>query len=290
MRSTGKLMTLMTVVILVLLFSSIWILKFGLNLPTDQNAVILLNEEGWWLVLVGVLATFVSVASLFLEVRSSTPLAFVGWAFYLPTLFNVLVPMFVVFFSIVGIFYTPWLAFIDLPSANRLINGVIIIHDEGAKLAVDYIGYLLFLSGLAIYMISLYQLLSHTAKQHQLFIGGLYKFVRHPQYFGIILWTLGFAIIGWRPINYMMWVFLSYSYVLLAENEEIDLVKAYGSRYERYRESVPSMIPFPFSIAFKPFGRRLSSFRLKAVSYTLFFLVLAAVLYLWLDQYIVLYR
>ncbi|MGQ9781118.1 MAG: methyltransferase family protein [Nitrososphaeria archaeon] len=291
MRSlVGKSTMLITIIVLLLFLAAVWVLNFGLNLPSAENAMLLLNGAGWGLLLIGIVATFLSVIPLFLEVKYLSPLTFVGWTLYLPTLFNILVPMFIVFFSIIGIFYSPWLAFVNLPSANRLVNGIIMLDDEILSFIVKCLGYFLVLSGLAIYIAGLYQLLSHAVKERQLLTQGLYKFVRHPQYFGIMLWTLGFAVLGWRLMNYMMWVFLSYSYILLAENEEIDLVKAYGSRYIKYRSAVPFVIPFPLSLAFKPFGRYLSSYGLKVVSYTMFFLVLAAVLYLWLDPYVVLLK
>jgi len=220
-----------------------------------------------------------------------------------PSLLVIMNPFFFIMFLPVGLYailFWPWIILKDIPDplhpGESLYWLTYAIKFDGENIIFPslfrwgIVDLLLSITGLVIFLVSFTLWLINLREGGGLITRGIYGFVRHPQYFGIILWTLGFAIIGWRLVNYMMWVFLSYSYVLLAENEEIDLVKAYGSRYESYRESVPSMIPFPFSIAFKPFGRRLSSFRLKAVSYTLFFLVLAAVLYLWLDRYIVLYR
>jgi len=59
---------------------------------------------------------------------------------------------------------------------------------------------------------------------------------------GIILWTLGISIIGWRPINYISWETIAYAYVLLAEIEEMKLASK-NIEYREYIKRVGGITP-----------------------------------------------
>lgn len=72
---------------------------------------------------------------------------------------------------------------------------------------------------------------------------GVYGAVRHPQYLGIVLLSLGLSVRSLRPASFIAWLTLLFGYLTLASLEERDLLKTYGERYERYREMVPFMIP-----------------------------------------------
>lgn len=279
------------VVFLVLLFLAyFWVTKFGLSLPPLEDSFLLLNKDVWFLVAVGLIATFIALTSLFMEFKLSSPITFVGWVLYFPVLFNTLIPMFVLFFSVIGIFYTPWLIFTDVPFFNELINGVIRLPDYSVHLAMEYLGYILVVAGLLIYTIGLYQILSHTAKKHTLLTEGLYSIVRHPQYLGICIWTLGFAILGWRLINYMMWLTLCCSYILLAEHEELELSKAFNQAYMQYRNRVPFLVPHPLSMILKPFNILGSKLKLRLLIYAIAYIILLLLFYYILKPYVVMYR
>jgi len=285
-----RLIFALSVTALVLLFLVYsWTAKFGLNLPSE-DAGFLLKRDAWLLVVLGLVATIAALISLFMELKLSSPIAFIGWVFYLPVLFNVLIPMFVLFFSLVGIFYTPWLVFVDMPLFNELINGVIRFSDYSIHTTMDYVGYILVTTGLLIYIISLYQMLSHTARKRSVLTKGLYAAIRHPQYLGIYVWTLGFAILGWRLINYIMWLTLCYSYILLAEHEEVELTKKLGQEYVQYQDKVPFIIPYPLSTILKPFGILRTRLKLRLLIYTALYAVLLLTLYYTIEPYVVMFR
>jgi len=287
--SFTKIIMFAVIFVLVICLSFVWVLNFGLNLPPKDTQMPFLNREGWMILIVGVIATSIAIIPLFLEIKLTSPITFIGWTLYLPVLFNVLVPMFIRFFSIIGIFYTPWLALTSLPMINVLINGIIVSDITGIKNIVSYLGYLLIGVGLTVYIIGLYQLLSHTSKEHSLLKRRLYARVRHPQYLGIMIWTLGFAILGWRLMNYLAWVVLCYSYMLLLENEETDLTKLYGSEYSGYCKRVPSVVPYPISLIFRPLGL-IANRKIRILSYTIFFIVLFVLIYFILMPNVMLLR
>ena len=72
---------------------------------------------------------------------------------------------------------------------------------------------------------------------------GLYSHIRHPQYLGFILMTLGW-LIHWPTIpTAIMWPILAVMYYNLAKREEREMVETYGERYQQYKKKVPMFIP-----------------------------------------------
>jgi protein-S-isoprenylcysteine O-methyltransferase Ste14 len=279
---------LLIVSVIVAFLTYLWVSRFGFSLPSAEVTVPF-EADAWLLVFLGIVATLSALVPLFLEFKFSSSAVLISWVLYFPVLFNVLVPMFIPFFSVIGIFYTPWLPFTDLDYTGRLIHGTIRLPDETLQRAIGLLGYIVIAVGLIIYSISLYQLLTHVGKARTLMTRGFYGFSRHPQYFGIILWTLGFAITGKRLINYLMWLTLSYSYVLLAEHEESKLEKTYGHEYTAYKSRVPFLIPTP-KINLKPFSKLAANRKARILFYTLLYVLLTLAFYFLLNPYVVMTR
>lgn len=94
-------------------------------------------------------------------------------------------------------------------------------------------------------------------KKEGLVTSGPYRLVRHPQYLGMILSTLGFT--SWSVwilnntfgIGFLspsqtigVWVIELFAYILLAHIEELFLSRNYGETFENYKSQVPLLIPF----------------------------------------------
>ncbi len=264
-----------------------WVSRFGFSLPSLEGYVALFEEDAWFLVFLGLIATASALLSLFLEFKLSRSATFIGWVLYFPVLFNVLLPMFIPFFSVIGVFYTPWLALTDFDFANMLIHGFIRFPNESVQFAVGITGYTLIAAGLVIYSLSLFQLLSHNRKGRTLLTRGFYGVVRHPQYLGIIIWTLGFAISGWRLINYLVWLTLGYLYLVLAEYEESELERTFGQEYLEYKSKVPLIVPY---LKLKLFPKIASKRKIRILAYTLTYVTLLIALYHFLNPYVIMYR
>jgi protein-S-isoprenylcysteine O-methyltransferase Ste14 len=85
--------------------------------------------------------------------------------------------------------------------------------------------------------------------KRQLVTTGVYAYMRHPQYTGIFIITLGFMI-QWPAITTLiLWPFVIQMYFRLARKEERDVMEKYPVRYREYKASTPMFFP------------RLSSFR-----------------------------
>ena len=96
-----------------------------------------------------------------------------------------------------------------------------------------------------------------TRKKEGLVTSGPYRLVRHPQYFGIILSTLGltswsvwilnntFGMGFLNPLQTIgVWFIELLAYASLASIEELYLTKNYGEAFEDYRGQVPFLVPF----------------------------------------------
>jgi protein-S-isoprenylcysteine O-methyltransferase Ste14 len=94
-------------------------------------------------------------------------------------------------------------------------------------------------------------------KKRGLVTSGPYRIVRHPQYFGIILSTLGltswsvwilnntFGIGFLNPLQTIgVWLIELFAYALLANIEELYLTKIHGAAFKNYKSRVPFLIPF----------------------------------------------
>ncbi len=72
---------------------------------------------------------------------------------------------------------------------------------------------------------------------------GVYAYVRHPQYSGLILVTIGLLIQWPTIITALMWPVLIFAYYRLSRREEADMEREFGEAYIRYKERVPMFIP-----------------------------------------------
>ena len=84
----------------------------------------------------------------------------------------------------------------------------------------------------------------HASGGH-LVTDGIYSFVRHPQYLGFLLLTLG-MLLQWVTIpTALMWPVLAVLYHRLAKEEEKELEERFGEEYLKYKRRVSMFIPFP---------------------------------------------
>lgn len=82
----------------------------------------------------------------------------------------------------------------------------------------------------------------HGAKG-ALVVDGVYAYVRHPQYSGLILVTIGLLIQWPTIITALMWPVLIFAYYRLSRKEEADMEREFGEAYKKYKERVPMFIP-----------------------------------------------
>ena len=86
-------------------------------------------------------------------------------------------------------------------------------------------------------------MLIYGAQGKKLLTAGVYSYVRHPQYAGLFLVTIGFLFQWPSMTTLIMWPILMWSYYRLAMKEEKDVEKIFGKQYEEYRKKVPAFLP-----------------------------------------------
>ncbi len=88
-----------------------------------------------------------------------------------------------------------------------------------------------------------WQILYAAQRRHTLATGGVYAYVRHPQYVGFILVMFGFLLQWPTILTLAMFPVLVFMYVRLARTEERTALAEFGPTYERYMRDVPGFIP-----------------------------------------------
>lgn len=108
-------------------------------------------------------------------------------------------------------------------------------------------GFILFLSSLLYLFIK---------RKQGIIKSGPYRFMRHPQYLGLLLMTLGLTAwsfyilstywgVGWlsSPETIALWFAIFAAYLVLAIIEESYLTRTFGEQYITYKMRVPFLLP-----------------------------------------------
>jgi len=136
------------------------------------------------------------------------------------------------------------------------------------------IGWSLFVVGLCIFLVAAVQFFDE--RKEGFVKTGLYSRIRHPQYLGIILATLGFTFTSERPIAWISWLNLTFLYLLLASSEEKILQKKNGEEIQKYKQQVPFILPLlPPNVS-----KRFPPPKSKLKRYTLLFLIYLTIMIL----------
>jgi protein-S-isoprenylcysteine O-methyltransferase Ste14 len=90
------------------------------------------------------------------------------------------------------------------------------------------------------------QLKEQTPHPSKLVIKGLNMYVRHPLYFGLLLFVLGFFL--WQPTQMnLVSLAIIYCYLFIGiKLEEKKLVEEFGDDYRAYQQRVNMLVPFLF--------------------------------------------
>jgi methanethiol S-methyltransferase len=118
----------------------------------------------------------------------------------------------------------------------------------------QYLGYLPMYIAIALYTVSLLLVVfgwreiyqrywSKDEGKGELVTTGIYRYIRHPQYTGFLLGTLG-MLIEWATIPMLiMWPILAVMYYRLARKEEADMEREFGAAYRAYKAHTSMFIP-----------------------------------------------
>lgn len=167
----------------------------------------------------------------------------------IPSAWVLLNPLLYIMFLPLGIHFAmtiPWPLLKDLPDPfGRETTLYFLTHVysfslsqreiwQGVSLVVTFSGVLVFL----------WSFLYWIKSRGKMMMSGPYRFIRHPQYFGLIIAVLGLCLGVARPIALISWGVMAYLYVLFALFEEISLMAKFDG-YREYQKRTSFMLPLP---------------------------------------------
>ncbi len=104
-------------------------------------------------------------------------------------------------------------------------------------------GSVLFVGGTAIFLVCAGQVYFHKFLQRGPVLGGLYRWIRHPQYLALAATGLGLAILWPRFLTIVLWTVMVGLYYLLARDEERRMVNQFGDEYRQYVARTGMFLP-----------------------------------------------
>jgi protein-S-isoprenylcysteine O-methyltransferase Ste14 len=129
-----------------------------------------------------------------------------------------------------------WLSFFFLPhivveTSSRLLDAR---NAVGALLAGG--GFLAFCAGAA-------QVYYYKLARKGVVTGGVYNFVRHPQYTALAVSSLGVLVLWPRLLVIPLFLLMLFAYYFLARSEERECERRFGSTYTEYMRATGMFLP-----------------------------------------------
>jgi len=131
--------------------------------------------------------------------------------------------------------YTKWLTRFFLP--HMILPPTLFLQ------GVRVLGSIFFVLGLGIFVICALQVYLGKIFKWGIASRGLYRYIRHPQYFALGLWGIGMAILWPRFIVLLTLALMFILYYFLAKDEERRMVAKYGGSYEEYLAATGMFVP-----------------------------------------------
>ena len=179
---------------------------------------------------------------------------------FLPTFGYFAAPMF--FLAGLGLLKVGWLPFSNAESIMRLGDIVYVpymipvyIFELAGNIDIRMIlAYIAVGAGLFMFTLGTVTWFYGKHQGKETIDFGVYKYSRHPQYLGFIVWSYGVMLVGaltqvyagrrYPPIT-LPWVISALIIICVALMEEIDMRRKDHEGYLTYKESAPFMFPLP---------------------------------------------
>ena len=184
--------------------------------------------------------------------KPKTGIVPVAWLFYLIIVFEIVYmisPFALYYYSVYG----PGLNLLHYSPATAWLSGFFLPHFTASTSwtlnHLSTLGGILSLAGLALFLAGAGQIYHAKFTRKGAVTGGLYRWVRHPQYTAFSILGLGLLLIWPRFAVLVMYVTMLFIYQLLAEKEEQECEDRFGEAYRTYQESTGRFIPKRLSLA-----------------------------------------
>jgi len=132
----------------------------------------------------------------------------------------------------------------------------LILQDVHVQYATSLLANLIIFAGLLIFCIGALTWFYGKFEKKKVVDFWIYKYSRHPQYLGFILWSYGFilamAFVTSRrdpPVPSFPWLVSMLIVICVALAEEIKMIKQANEQYLEYRRNTPFMLPLPWYLS-----------------------------------------
>ena len=158
-----------------------------------------------------------------------------------------------------GFFYSvfnPILLKIAASSSTRWLSAFYLPHmvlpQDGFLQFVRVMGSVLFVIGVAVFLVCAGQIYSAKFTKRGAVLGGLYSSVRHPQYLALGVAGLGLSILWPRFLTVVLWFVMTIVYYFLAKDEERRMLNAHETTYRAYMSTTGMFFPARFEKVIAP--------------------------------------
>ena len=133
-----------------------------------------------------------------------------------------------------------FVAFLVVPFCDR--HGVLVFAESTI---LRYAGLALFATGVAlrawafVYLGKFFSVFLTIQEGHRLVTGNIYRFVRHPSYTGLLVRSLGWALVFRSLVGLLAWLVLLGFLVGRMNHEERVLESEFGAEWEAYQRRTP---------------------------------------------------
>ncbi len=145
--------------------------------------------------------------------------------------------------------FNPVLLFLAQWPATQWLSAFFLPHmvmpPDTFLMAVRVAGSVLFVGGTLAFLLCAGQVYFHKLTGRGSVLGGLYRWIRHPQYLALAVTGIGLAILWPRFLTAALWAVMVTLYYLLAEDEERRMVARFGDQYRAYMETTGRFVPRP---------------------------------------------
>ena len=143
--------------------------------------------------------------------------------------------------------FNPVLLFLAKWPASRWLAAFFLPHmvlPPGLFLkTIRVAGSVLFVAGSIVFLVCAGQVYSHKLFRRGPASGGLYLWIRHPQYLALGIAGLGLAILWPRFLTIVLWTAMVGLYTLLARDEERRMANQFGDQYREYMVRTGMFLP-----------------------------------------------
>jgi protein-S-isoprenylcysteine O-methyltransferase Ste14 len=158
-----------------------------------------------------------------------------------------------------GFFYSvfnPVLLKFAASSSTRWMSAFFLPHmvlpDAPLLLFVRVAGSVLFVLGMAAFLVCAVQIYTAKFTKKGAVLGGLYAFIRHPQYLALGIAGLGLAILWPRFLTVVLWLAMAFVYYFLAKDEEQRMQNSHEATYRKYMTMTGMFLPRGIEQAITP--------------------------------------